>query len=238
MSVLVTGAAGGIGSAMCRAFEQAGEVVLRHDLHGGGDGKPMDVTGDLNDPVVRELIRSRLDEEADLNVVVAAHGIAGAEAIATIRPATTARIMAANTLSVLRLYDSVGGALAARDGAFVVVASQAGLTGEANNAVYCASKFALIGWLRGVDHSRTDQDPRIRMLCPGATDTPLLRDAFQGMADSAGVDYQDILKSRLTHIPAGRLGRTVDLAAATVWLAQLRTRRSVVAAVTGGEVLF
>ena len=76
------------------------------------------------------------------------------------------------------------------------------------------------------------------MICPGATDTPLLQQAFQGMADSAGVSYDVILDGRQRQIPAGRLGRTTDLAAATVWLSSLRSPRSLVAAVTGGEVLY
>ena len=75
------------------------------------------------------------------------------------------------------------------------------------------------------------------MLCPGATETPLLVEAFRGMADSAGTTYEDILGSREAAIPAGRLGRPVDLGAAAVWLAGLSTPSCIVAAVTGGEVL-
>jgi NAD(P)-dependent dehydrogenase (short-subunit alcohol dehydrogenase family) len=115
------------------------------------------------------------------------------------------------------------------------VASQAGLVGEANNGVYCASKFALVGWARGLDLQDGDR-PRIRILCPGATDTPLLRDAFQRMADSAAVPYEHILGGRLSKIPVGRLGRTQDIAAAARWLAELPAPRTLLAAVTGGEV--
>lgn len=237
MTALVTGAAGGIGSAMAEALEAAGHRVLRHDLRLSRTGGAMDLLGDLNDPAVCADVRALADAER-IDLVVAAHGIAGAEALATIAPSTTEHIMGANTLSVFRLYDAVAPGLARRDGTFIAVASQAGLVGEANNGVYCASKFALIGWLRGIDRTRTVADPRIRMICPGATDTPLLQQAFQGMADSAGVSYEEILDGRQRQIPAGRLGRTTDLAAATVWLAALRAPRSMVAAVTGGEVLY
>ncbi len=236
MTALVTGAAGGIGSAMADALEAAGHRVLRHDLRPPRGGGAMDVLGDLNDPEVLAGLAALADSE-HLDLVVAAHGVAGAEALATITADTSRRVMAANTLSVFRLYDALGPGLARRDGTFVAVASQAGLVGEANNGVYCASKFALLGWLKGIDRTRTAADPRIRMICPGATDTPLLQAAFQGMADSAGVSYDVILDGRQAQIPAGRLGRTTDLAAATVWLAALRTPRSLVAAVTGGEVL-
>ena len=137
-----------IGSAMAEALEAAGHRVLRHDLRAAPGGGGMDVVGDLNDPQVC-LDLAALADAQEVDLVVAAHGIAGAEALATIAPATTERVMGANTVSVFRLYDAVAAGLARRDGTFLAVASQAGLVGEANNGVYCASKFALIGWLRG-----------------------------------------------------------------------------------------
>jgi NAD(P)-dependent dehydrogenase (short-subunit alcohol dehydrogenase family) len=235
MTALVTGAAGGIGSAIATELEAAGHRVIRHDLRADGPDRPMDVFGDLAEADVLTTIVERVRAE-HVDIVVAAHGVAGAEALATIDPAKAMFIMRVNTISVLRLYDAVAPALAPT-GAFVAVASQAGLVGEANNGVYCASKFALVGWARGLD-LQDGERPRIRILCPGATDTPLLRDAFQGMADSAGVGYEQILGGRLDKIPVGRLGRTQDLAAAARWLAELPAPRMFLAAVTGGEVLY
>jgi NAD(P)-dependent dehydrogenase (short-subunit alcohol dehydrogenase family) len=234
MTALVTGAAGGIGSAIAAELEAAGHRVVRHDLRADGPDKPMDVFGDLAEADVLTAVVERVCAE-QVDVVVAAHGVAGAEALATIDRAKAMFIMRANTVSVLRLYDAVASPLTPT-GAFVAVASQAGLVGEANNGVYCASKFALVGWARGL-HIQGRDRPRIRILCPGATDTPLLRAAFQGMADSAGVGYDHILDSRLARIPIGRLGRTQDLAAAARWLAELPAPRTFLAAVTGGEVL-
>ena len=234
MSALVTGAAGGIGSAIAASLSASGQPVVRHDLRGQGPGGRMDLSGDLTDDGVLRTIADRVRSDR-IRTVVAGHGVAGAEALSTIEPSKAEFIMRANTISVLRLYEAVQEALGS-DGAFVVVASQAGLVGEANNGVYCASKFALVGWARAV--SRVDDGPRLRLLCPGATDTPLLRSAFQGMADSAGVSYQDIENGRLQHIPVGRLARTTDLGAAVSWLAEIRAPRLLVAPVTGGEVLW
>jgi NAD(P)-dependent dehydrogenase (short-subunit alcohol dehydrogenase family) len=235
MRALVTGAVGGIGSAVAEAFEGAGHHVRRQDLRapaGGGDDV---VVGDLADEAVLNRL-ARLVREDSVDCVVAAHGVAGAVDLRSISEKQTRFVMTANTLSVLRLYDAVAPALAERSGAFVMVASQAGLVGEANNGVYCASKFALVGWARAQGHARPGV-PRLRVLCPGATETPLLVDAFQGMADSAGVTYEEILGGREAAIPAGRLGQPRDLGAAAVWLAQLTTPACLVAAVTGGEVL-
>ena len=236
MKALVTGASGGIGSAIAEAFEKSGHGVLRQDLRAPADSSEDFVVGNLaDDDVLTELTRRSEAERVDC--VVAAHGVAGAVDLRSIPEEQTRFVMTANTVSVLRLYDAVAAALRARSGAFVMVASQAGLVGEANNGVYCASKFALVGWAREQARADAGAAPRLRVLCPGATETPLLVEAFEGMAASAGTTYEDILHSREAAIPAGRLGRPADLGAAAVWLAGLTTRACIVAAVTGGEVL-
>jgi NAD(P)-dependent dehydrogenase (short-subunit alcohol dehydrogenase family) len=236
MKALVTGASGGIGSAVAVAFEKRGHGVLRQDLRAPSDSSDDFVVGNLaEDGVLAELTRRVEAEQVDC--VVAAHGVAGAVDLRSIPEEQTRFVMTANTTSVLKLYDAVAPVLRARSGAFVMVASQAGLVGEANNGVYCASKFALVGWAREQARADAGAPPRLRVLCPGATETPLLVEAFEGMAASAGTTYEDILGSREAAIPAGRLGRPADLGAAAVWLAGLTTRSCIVAAVTGGEVL-
>lgn len=236
MKALVTGAAGGIGSAVVQAFEKGGHGVLRQDMRAPADGPGDFVVGNLaDDGVLAELARRVEDDEIDC--VVAAHGVAGAVDLRSISAEQTQFVMTANTVSVLKLYEAVASLLRQRAGAFVVVASQAGLVGEANNGVYCASKFALVGWARAQARADAGAAPRLRVLCPGATETRLLVEAFQGMADSAGTSYEEVLGAREAAIPGGRLGRPAELGSAAVWLAGLTTPSCIVAAVTGGEVL-
>ena len=242
MRALVTGASGGIGSAVAEAFLQGGHGVLRQDLRAPADLRaPTDaadgfVVGNLVDADVLAELTRRVEQD-QVDCVVAAHGVAGAVDLRSISPEQTRFVMTANTISVLKLYDAVAPTLRARSGVFVMVASQAGLVGEANNGVYCASKFALVGWARARARADAGAAPRLRVLCPGATETPLLVEAFAGMAASAGTTYEEILGGREAAIPAGRLGRPAELGAAAVWLAGLSTPTCVVAAVTGGEVL-
>ncbi len=232
MIVLVTGAAGGIGSATAAVFEQAGHTVLRHDVR--DDGR-MDVSGDLLAPETLEAVRL-LCEQRGVDTVVAAHGLAGAGELASISEAQILRIMRVNTTSVLRLYDTVSPYLEARGGAYVAVSSQAGLVGEAQNAVYSASKFALVGWGRAL--AASGQATRMRIVCPGIIDTPLLVAAFEGMAADLGVGFEDVLSRRLASVPNGRLGRPAEIGRAALWLAELQTSACVVAPVTGGEILY
>lgn len=232
MRALVTGAAGGIGSAIANSFEAEGHEVARHDLR---PSPTLVAVGDLLDPDALEEIGALVDSE-DIDCVVAAHGLAGAGALPTISQREIFTIMKVNTISVLRLYERVRAALVERNGVLVTVSSQAGLVGEAGNAIYSASKFALVGWSRAV--SRTPGAPRMRVVCPGMINTPLLVDAFEQMAADSGVSFDDVLSSRLEHVPAGRLGEPAEIGRAVTWLAELTTPACVVAAVTGGEILF
>lgn len=231
MRALVTGAAGGIGSAIAAALEASGHTVLRHDVRAGDR---IDVTGDLLDAQhLRDL--AALGHIEGVDAVVVAHGVAAALRLALVDREYVDRAMGINTLSFLNLYDVFEEMLTERGGVFTAISSQAGLYGEADNGVYCASKFAIVGWAEGLRD--VGRGPRIRILCPGATETPLLRAAFEGMAQSQGVPYEDILRTRGAKIPAGRLGKVSDIAAAAVWLSEITAPHMMIAPVTGGEVL-
>src|SRR5689334_12462899 len=98
MTALVTGAAGGIGSAIAAELEANGHKVIRHDLRADGPTGPMDVFGDLAEADVLTTVVERVCAE-QVDIVVAAHGVAGAEALATIDRAKAMFIMRANTVS-------------------------------------------------------------------------------------------------------------------------------------------
>lgn len=231
MSVLVTGAAGGIGSAIAEQFDELGDPVFRHDAR-AADG--MSIVGDLLNAGTLDSIAALVDDER-IDTVVAAHGIAGAGTIESITSDTVQRIMDINASSVFALYERINRKLAERGGSFIVVSSQAGLVGEAGNAVYSASKFALIGWARAVSlHAGA---PRIRVVCPGMIETPLLVKAFAGNARDLGISYEEVLRDRSKNVPLGRLGRPAEIGRAVLWLAALRTASCIVAPITGGEIL-
>jgi NAD(P)-dependent dehydrogenase (short-subunit alcohol dehydrogenase family) len=231
VSWVVTGAGGGIGRAVAEHLLAAEAQVVGQDLHPVDTPFPV-VTGDVTDPAVQRELITRAAPAEQMQGAVLCHGVAAARRLEDTTPEWTRRVMAINFTSVVALGETLLANMP--EGApLVVISSQAGLVGEPSNGVYCASKSALLPWARALGSTGA----RVRVLCPGATETPLLTAALQGMADARHVPFQQVLSERQAATPLGRLGAPAEIAAAAVWLAQLRMPGTVVAAATGGEVL-
>lgn len=60
-----------------------------------------------------------------------------------------------------------------QDGAIITVSSQAGLYGFRGEAVYCATKFAQVGFCQALDHEVREHGVKVSLICPGGVDTYL-----------------------------------------------------------------
>jgi NAD(P)-dependent dehydrogenase (short-subunit alcohol dehydrogenase family) len=238
VTVVVTGAAGGIGAAVVRQVLARGERVIAQDLTPAATGGVTWVAGDLLEPETGAALVAamRADPPAAL---VAAHGMDGSGALCDLSDDFVRRVVAVNAVTVARLYDVFARLEEPRPRAFVAVASQAGLVGEAGNAAYCASKFAVVGWLRALaPRAAAQHGIHLRALCPGCTDTPLLRSALERFASAAGTSVEAFTAARKQGIAIGRFADVRETAAAALYLADHAAGAPVTLAVTGGEVLY
>lgn len=229
---VVTGAVGGIGAAVADALADDHEVVS-HDLRATAERTPT-VRSDLADVAgVRALADAAGDEPLDL--LVAAHGLGGPGPLPELRPQRVNEVMQVNFELVTELVRTFRPQLAAAEGCAVLVASQAGLTGEAHHAAYCASKFALVGWARAAAADLAVKGIRLRLMCPGCVDTPMLRGAIAQWATDMGGDPHAVMDRRIGQIPRGRLAAPAEIAAGIRFLSQLTTPELVVLNQSGGE---
>ena len=95
-------------------------------------------------------------------------------------------------------------------GAIVNVASVAGLNAFPMHAAYAASKHAVVGLTRTVALETARSGVRVNAVCPGFTDTPMVADGVEKMGQTA----EQLVK----RIPARRLGRPAEVAAAVAYL--------------------
>ncbi|MBA6434473.1 SDR family oxidoreductase [Streptomyces sp. GMR22] len=240
MSMLITGAGGGIGRAVVELAVERGYSVIAHDLkpESLADLRGVEtITGDLTSKDHLGLLGRRVADEP-LEAVVASHGIAGAVALADVDERRSRAILAINASTVPALFEAVREPLTRSHGTYVAVSSQASLRAERENAVYCASKWAVTGWVRAMAAGQAE-GPTVRALCPGRTETPLFVAATEAIAAAQGQTVEAYNKDIYDLIPLRRFATTRETASLALYLAtQPRGAAPTVVANSGGEVPF
>jgi NAD(P)-dependent dehydrogenase (short-subunit alcohol dehydrogenase family) len=163
MTALVTGSAGGIGSAIVRKLRTEGFDVQELDLVNGFD---------VTEPEAWEHVGSV--DLACLNAGV----ITGTNDIASLTDDQYRRSLGVNVDGVVygvRRLDRV----MPRGSTIVVTASLAGLTAIADDPIYGLTKHAVVGFVRSVAPQLAERGIRIQAVCPGWADTPLTTNGFR-----------------------------------------------------------
>jgi NADP-dependent 3-hydroxy acid dehydrogenase YdfG len=172
---LVTGASSGIGAATARALAAAGARVALASRRGDDLGIPdaLARSCDVRDPAqIEGLVAATVERFGGLDILVANAGVGAYGEFLDLDPAHLEEMIDVNVKGLLytvraglpRLLESSAAEL-------VVVASIAGLRGPEGEAVYAASKFAQVGFMRALDHELWDRGVRCSTLCPGGVAT-------------------------------------------------------------------
>jgi NAD(P)-dependent dehydrogenase (short-subunit alcohol dehydrogenase family) len=227
-SALVTGGASGIGRATAHALAREGAAVLVADRDAAGaervaaeiteaGGRARAVRCDVTRAdEVDAMVRAALDGFGRLDCAVNNAGIvAPGGLLHEIAPADWERQLAVNLTGVfLCLRAELPVMRSQRAGAIVNVASGAGLVATPGLAHYCAAKHGVLGLTKTAAIENAALGVRVNALCPGSTDTPMLR-AAMGRSE-------DTRRMILASIPSGRLGTPEEVAEAAVWLCSER----------------
>jgi meso-butanediol dehydrogenase / (S,S)-butanediol dehydrogenase / diacetyl reductase len=220
---VVTGGGSGIGAAGVRSFARAGARVVVADRNGeaavavAAETGGVAVTVDVGDErSVEGLVAETLTRHGRIDVLWANAGIAGVRAPCAEQPTDAwSEVLRVNLTGVFfSLRAVLRPMLEAGRGVLLATASVAGMEASAGSPAYHVAKAGVIMLVRHVALAYGARGIRCNALCPGLTDTPIL-DPFAAPLGGREALFARTLKS----IPAGRVGRPEDIAAAALFLA-------------------
>jgi NAD(P)-dependent dehydrogenase (short-subunit alcohol dehydrogenase family) len=226
LRAIVTGGASGIGSATARLLAREGAAVVIVDIDAAGAeavAAAVRSQGAVARAMAGDVTRA---DDCRAAVELAVSGLGGLELLvncvgiirrADVLQTTEAewdRVMAVNVKSVFLMAQAAIPFLAGATGAAIVnIGSGWGLKGGPRAASYCASKGAVVNLTRAMAIDHGPQGIRVNCVCPGDTDTPMLR----AEARQLGEDESAFLAASAER-PLGRLGTPEDIAQAVLYL--------------------
>jgi NAD(P)-dependent dehydrogenase (short-subunit alcohol dehydrogenase family) len=224
---LITGAASGIGRASALLFAKEGASVAVVDMNetagqkvaeaiAANGGRAIFVPADVTRAADCErAIRAVAEQLGGLHIVFNNAGIIRRASVLELSEADWDRVMAVNVKSIflvskfaIPLMEKSGG------GSIINTASGWGLAGGSKAAAYCASKGAVVLLTKAMALDHGAQNIRVNCICPGDTDTPMLRNEAQQLGAAP-----DRFLREAAHRPLRRVGTPEEIARAALYLA-------------------
>lgn len=206
---LVSGASGGIGTAVADRLVDDGATVVRGDITPTEDGIELDVTDAAS---CAAAVAHALDAYGRLDVLANVAGIGAGARIADVDPDQWRRIIEVNLTGTFLLSQAAVPALLATTGCIVNLGSVAGLRATPYNAAYCASKGGVVMLTKSMAIELAKEGVRVNVVCPASVDTPFLRN----FELPEGADLSLFARAAS---PMGRRVEPDEVAAAVAYLA-------------------
>jgi NAD(P)-dependent dehydrogenase (short-subunit alcohol dehydrogenase family) len=224
---LITGGASGIGRATAQLFAREGAAVVIADLNESAAESVVEEIKDAGGKAIFQrtdvtvsrdcdcLVKRAVSEFGPIHVLFNNAGIIRRASVPDLSEEDWDRVMAVNLRSIFLLSRLVIPIMIKNgNGSVINMSSGWGLAGGARAAAYCASKGAVVLMTKAmaVDHGR--QNIRVNCLCPGDTDTDMLRSEAQQLGEAT-----DRFLNQSASRPLGRLGKPEEIARSALFLA-------------------
>ena len=248
---VVTGAGRGIGAAIARALASQGAKVsllgrsrdsldkLAAEL--STNAETCVAVADVKDGAALQAAFARARERfGPVSILVNNAGQASSAPLHTADDSLWDEMLAVNLGGVYRcIRCALPDMLQTGKGRIVNIASTAGLTGYAYVTAYCAAKHGVIGLTRALAMELARKNITVNAVCPGYSDTDMVRDAVANIQAKTGRDEAAARAALTARNPQGRLITPEEVAQTVLWLcsgsAGSITGQSI--AVAGGEVM-
>jgi NAD(P)-dependent dehydrogenase (short-subunit alcohol dehydrogenase family) len=208
-TVLVTGAARGIGAATVELFADRGWQTVGLDREWGGRAVGATVSLDITDD---EALIGAIEDIPQLDALVNNAGIMRDARIAELTPSELSTILETNLRAAIIAVRAAKPALSRSRGAVVNVASVHALSSRSGASAYAASKAGLLGFTRAAAVELAPEQIRVNAVVPGAVDTGML-------TRNAGNERDAALARLAKRTPLRRIGQPREVAEATYFLA-------------------
>jgi beta-ketoacyl ACP reductase len=209
-SVLISGGNRGIGLAVARWFEAAGDrvAVTYRDAR-----PPPDLFGvqcDMTDPGTLDAAFEQVEKaHGPVGVLVANAGVTDDTLLAIMKDEQFSDVVDANLVGAFRMARrAVRGMMRARTGRLIFISSVAGLSGSAGQVNYAAAKSGLVGMARSMARELGSRSITANVVAPGFVETRM----------TVGLDAER-RHSILRQVPLGRFAIPEEVAAVVGWLA-------------------
>jgi NAD(P)-dependent dehydrogenase (short-subunit alcohol dehydrogenase family) len=226
--VLITGGTSGIGRAAATLFCREGANVvigalddgqadnvlatLREEGPGDAEFIPTDVTDARQ---VERLVDGAIGHFGRLDV---AYSNAGLQETGSATETSDEVWQGVIDVNLTGQFNVARGALPALmrtgNGSLIFTASDLGLVGARGSVAYCAAKGGVVNMTRAIAVDSTPRGVRVNCLCPGPSDTPMIRKWF-----AEAEDPQALEASQLEPVLVGRFATPSEIAAAALFLA-------------------
>jgi meso-butanediol dehydrogenase / (S,S)-butanediol dehydrogenase / diacetyl reductase len=225
-TVIVTGAARGLGLGIARRFSKEGADVWMVDIDELVLGSAEEigeqaVVLDVSEPgAIDAIVETVVEERGRLDVMVANAGIGGGAPIADLGDDLYRRIMAVNLDGVFFSCRAAARAMRlAKSGVIVTTGSVFGRDTPAGSGAYGAAKAGVMALTHALAREMAGDGVRVNCVSPGHMGTELYWNALQRRASASGHGYEEMVAAELAQVPMGRFGTGDDVAGLVAFLA-------------------
>lgn len=222
---IVTGGASGIGLATARLLAEEGAAVIIADINeeqgkqaeqeiNSAGGRAVFVPCNVVVPADCErAVRAAVKTFGRLDILFNNAGIIRRADVIGTTEEEWDRVMAVNVKSVFLMSKYAVPEIARQGGAIVNSSSGWGIKGGRNAVSYCASKGAVVNMTRAMAIDHGAQNIRVNCICPGDTDTPMLRNEAKQLGQA-----EEQFLAEAKERPLNRYAQPLEIAQAVLYL--------------------
>ncbi len=227
----ITGAASGIGRAICITLAKYGADIAAADINVKGLEETVEKVNQLgrrcslieldicNKKRVEKSVQSVIDEYGTIDIFVNSVGTLHASMIIDLEEDVWDKVMDVNVKGVMLVSQAVAREMISkRYGKIINISSMVSKIGEVGNGVYCVSKAAVNMFTQVLAMELAQYNINVNAVCPGHTDTELLNSVFETRGPLMGLSAQELKEELISSVPLKRLAEPEDIAELVAFL--------------------